>query len=197
MSLVEVDLPSPDALRNRWAACAAVMAALGHGDLCHVEGRRWHYDDAGGNWCELFVLDGGRAVLQGNDHEYSETYFRKAAEYFGEEETDLLAGAPSWWGEQLPPDVEGEWVGFIYGYEGGVWRRADYDLDDGFTGVGLPAVSDDSLVDLTTQFAKGAAPQAVLALAAAGPELTEEQLAAVVSEGDLAAGVAAARAFRG
>jgi hypothetical protein len=197
MSLVEVDLASVAELRERWAAAAAVMAVLGNGDMCHAEGRRWHWDDAGGNWCDLFVLGADRAVLQGNDHEYSDTYFRKAAEYFGEEETDLLAGAPAWWGEQLPPDVDGEWVGFVYGYENGAWRRAAYDLSDGFGSVGLPAMSDERLVDLLTQFVEGAEPGAILALAAAGTELTEQQLAAVVSEGDFAKGVAAARAFRG
>jgi hypothetical protein len=211
MTLVAVDLPAPDQLRGRWAADAAVNAAVGWADTCRADGRVWHFDDGGGNWCDLILLDGGRAVLQGNDHEYSETYFRYAATYFGEEETDLLAEAPEWWGAQLPPDVEGEWIGFIYGYENGSWQRAGYDLEDGFSSVGLPAKSDDDLLrainDVVPHFAKeklgdeSYAPphEDILALAAAGPALTEAQLAAVFGPvpANLAAGVAAARAFAG
>src|SRR5690349_11416021 len=98
MALVTIDLPSPDEMRGRWAAFAAVCAARGWSDSCRADGGTWHYDDGGGNYADLVHLDGGRAVLLGNDHEYSDTYFAKAAEYFGEEETDLLADAPSWWG---------------------------------------------------------------------------------------------------
>ncbi|MET0134073.1 MAG: proteophosphoglycan 5 [Kibdelosporangium sp.] len=208
MPLVSLDLPAPGELRARWAAYAAVLASIGHADGCHAAGQVWHFDDGGGNWCDLIVLDGGRAVLQGNDHEYSDTYFREAAAYFDEPETDLLADAPAWWGEHLPPIAEGEWVGFVYGYDG-AWQRAEYDLTDGFTAVGLPALSDDRLVrsvtDYVTQYAADQPGPAtyeptrasVLALAAAGPGLTEGHLAAVFgpAPADLGAGVTAARAF--
>ena len=208
MSLVVVDLPTPDQLRDRWAADAAVGAAVGWHEFCRADGPVWHYDDGGGNWCELFLLDGGRAVLQGNDHEYSEAYFRSAAAYFGEPETDLLAGAPDWWGSRLPPDVEGEWIGFVYGFDDGTWRRAGYDLPDGFSSVGLPARSDDDLVQAITgrvqHFATQKAgsdytPSREAVLALVDPALTEAHLAAVLGPvpADLTAGVAAARRFAG
>ncbi|MDI5975629.1 proteophosphoglycan 5 [Amycolatopsis magusensis] len=203
MPLVPLELPSPEELRPRWAAYAAVMAAIGYGDGCRADGRVWHYDDGGGNWCDLVLFDDGRAVLQGNDHEYSDTYFRDAAEYFGEDETDLLADAPAWWGEHLPP--AGEWVGFVYGFEGS-WRRASYDLQDGFDSVGLPALDNASFLDSVTEFVSGRSegaftpPQdAILALAAAGPDLTTDHLAAVFgpsTTADLTAGAEAARAFK-
>jgi hypothetical protein len=206
MALVTLDLPRPDEMRGRWAAFAAVCAARGWADNCRVVDGRWHYDDGGGNYAELVPLDGGRAVLLGNDHEYSDTYFATAAEYFGEEETDLLAGAPPWWG---PPAREamdrGEWVGFAYGFDGSTWRRAAYDEDDGFRSVGLPAVDDDRCHELIEQFTQDAPGRtgppsraAVGALLAADADVTTDLLAAVVGTGgwDIAAGVAAARAFR-
>ena len=58
-------------------------------------------------------LDNRRAVLLGNDHEYSETYFGSAAEYFDTEETDLLADTTDWWSRNLDPSLFGEWIGFI------------------------------------------------------------------------------------
>jgi hypothetical protein len=200
MPLVSLDLPPVQELRGRWAAYAAVMASIGSAGLCHAKGQVWHYDDAGGNWCDLILFADGRAVLQGNDHEYSETYFREAAAYFDEPETDLLAEAPAWWGEHLPPIAEGEWVGFIYGYDGS-WQRAEYELEDGFISVGLPALSDDSLVEAVTEFvgqdSHQPAKEAVIALAVAGPRLGADQLAAVFgpAPADLSAGVVAARAF--
>jgi hypothetical protein len=206
MPLVPVDLPAPNELRNRWAAYAAVMAALGFGDLSNATPQRWHYDDAGGNWAELVLLDDGRALLFGHDGEYSETYFREAAEYFEEEETDLLADAPDWWGSVLPRG-EDLWIGFVYGFENDVWQRADYDLEDGFESVGNPAFFDARLQDLVAEFINGRgtdagiehtpASDAITALSERGPLLTEEDLAAVFGpvSGDLVAGVAAARAF--
>jgi hypothetical protein len=207
MALVPVDLPAPDELRNRWAAFSAVMAALNYGGGSNAVGGLWHYDDGGGNWAELALLGGGRAVLFGHDHEYSETYFREAATYFQEEETDLLAEAPDWWETPLPVGDD-QWIGFVYGFDGTSWLRADYALDDGFNSVALPAASFDRFGDLVAEFVKGhnrdhdveceVDPAAVVALAAAGPELTVEQLAAVVgpSPAQWQAGVDAARAFR-
>ncbi|WP_181783428.1 proteophosphoglycan 5, partial [Pseudonocardia pini] len=154
--MITLDLPTPAEMRGRWAAFAAVCAARGWGDGCRADGPRWHYDDGGGNWADLHLFPGERAVLLGNDHEYSETYFRGAAEYFGEPETDLLAGAPDWW---APPAeaamAAGEWVGFVYGFDGG-WQRAEYAIPDGFASVGLPAVSDEACRDLALAFVEKA-----------------------------------------
>ncbi len=206
MDLLQIDLPAPDVLRSRWAAHAAVMAALGYGDLSNANAQRWHYDDAGGNWAELVLLEGGRAVLFGHDHEYSETYFREAATYFQEEETDLLLGAPNWWGSELPRDPD-RWVGFVYGFENSKWQRVAYDLNDGFESVGLPAVSFDQLYGLVAGFISGKAQDAgsnhvptedsVRVLVERGADITANDLRVVFSEleVDIAAGVAAAQAF--
>ncbi|XVV07054.1 proteophosphoglycan 5 [Actinosynnema sp. CA-248983] len=201
MALVEVELPDPLRLRGRWAAFAAVCAARGWGGSCHAEGPVWHFDDGGGNWADLHHLGGGRAVLLGHDHEYSETYYANAAEYF-EEETDLLAGAPDWWSPPVRAVVDGgAWVGFVYGFEDGRWLRAPYELDDGFDSVGLPALDDERCREVIAEFTRDApsrpAAPAIDALIAAGGDVTEAHVAAVVGTGwDVAAGVAAARRFR-
>ena len=195
MALVPVDLPSPREMRGRWAAFSAVMAALGYGDSSNADRGPWYYDDGGGNWAELHRLDGDRAVLLGHDHEYSETYYHLAAEYFGEEDTDLLAGAPDWWGEPVRATEEpGRWIGFVYGYEDGKWQRVEYDLADGFESVDPPLVSDHRCHELIAAFTSES--PAIDVLVAAGAEVTEEQVAAVVGPSkDAAAGVVAARKF--
>src|SRR5690349_14752063 len=202
MALVTLDLPRPDEMRGRWAAFAAVCAARGWSDSCFADGPRWHFDDGGGNYADLVHVDGAGAVLLGNDHEYSETYFATAAEYFGEEETDLLAGAPDWWGPPARAAMDrGEWVGFVYGFADGTWRRAPYDADDGFRSVGLPALDEQRCAERITEFTQDAPgldgpppADAVAALIAADADVTPELLARVVGTGgwDLAAGAAAA-----
>jgi hypothetical protein len=206
MALIPVDLEPPHQLRNRWAAHAAVMAALGNGDMSNATATRWHYDDAGGNWADLVLLDGGRAVLFGHDHEYSQTYFREAADYFQEEETDLLADAPEWWGSVLPTGVD-QWIGFVYGFDGTSWSRADYDLDDGFASVAVPACSDERLHEMIVEFVHGSGedagsnhevePATIDALVALGPAITSDALRNVFCDvpGDYDQGVAAAAAF--
>ena len=207
MSLAEIDLPSPAALRGRWAAFAAVCAARGWSDTCHADGPVWHFDDGGGNWADLHHVEGGRAVLVGHDHEYSETYYAEAATYFGEEETDLLAGAPEWWEPPVRAAGAGPnaWIGFVYGFDGTTWRRAAYDLDDGFRSVGLPALSQDAYRELVGQFVQDAPgrtgppdPAALDALAAADGDVTPALLRTVIgpSGWDAEAGAAAAQRFR-
>ncbi|GAA3459892.1 proteophosphoglycan 5 [Saccharothrix longispora] len=201
MALVEVELPDPAWMRARWAAFAAVCAARGWGDSCHADGAVWHYDDGGGNWADLHHLDGGRAVLIGHDHEYSETYHGPAAEYFEEEETDLLAGAPDWWAPPVAAAQEtGYWVGFAYGFEDGAWRRAEYEADDGFDSLNPPFADDARCRDLITEFAGSSAPaDAVDALIAADADITGPLLTAVIGARpgwDPAAGAAAAHRFR-
>lgn len=204
--MVTLDLPTPAVLRGRWAAVAAICAARGRTGTCYADGERWHYDDSGGNWVELHHLGDGRVVLLGHDHEYSETYYAEAAEYFQEEETDLLAGTPDWW---APPVRQArrleQWVGFVYGFDGTLWRRAAYDVDDGFTSVGLPALTEERTREILLAYSKEAPGreaeatcEAVDALIAADGAVDEELMTAVIGTGgwDPAAGVAAARAFR-
>ena len=207
MALVTVDLDPPYLLRGRWAAVSAIRTALDYGRSwdCCANGPDWHYHDGGGNWMQLTLLDGDRAVLFGNDHEYSDTYFREAAEEFGEPETDLLAGTPDWFEEAFERPIAYErWYGFIYGFDDGGWRRAEYVQSDGFTSVGLPAASaETAATTISYDVSKGdekaaPSPEAVHTLLSAGADLTEAQLAAVALSDsvDLAAGVAAARRFR-
>ncbi|WP_245847254.1 hypothetical protein [Dietzia natronolimnaea] len=153
----EIDLPRPEKLAPRWSALAAVLAAYGPrwAESAYATDSTWHYDDGGGNWADIRFAGEGRAVLLGYDHEYSTTYFRAAAEYFGEPETDLLAGCPAWWAEAIGDyleriDSEGMWIGFIYGFDGGTWTRAEYDDDDGFTSLNLPALDDRAVLPQIT-----------------------------------------------
>jgi len=191
-------------MRGRWAAFAAICAARGRAKGCYADGQHWHFDDGGGNWADLHHVGGGRAVLVGNDHEYTNTYYANAAAYFQEPETDLLAGAPDWWAPPVRAVVErGDWLGFAYGFDG-TWRRAPYDLDDGFESLAIPAVSDERCRDLVSAFAARSPaltgppdPAAIDALIAADADVSEAHVTAVIGAGawDAAAGAAAARAF--
>ncbi|MEL6616095.1 MAG: proteophosphoglycan 5 [Bacteroidota bacterium] len=200
MSLVSLDLPSPASLRPGWAALAAVYAARGWTDVCATD-REWMYHDGGGNWACLRFHGADRAVLFGHDHEYSETYWGPAAEYFGEEETDLLAGAPDWWSTDLTPPSFGTWIGFVYGWDGERWHRAPYAKHDGFRSVGLIEACLNAAEHLVP-FAKDAPgledepdTDALRALVAADADLSAEIVDAAVPGWDTAAGVSAGRAF--
>jgi hypothetical protein len=91
------------------------------------------------------------------------------------------------------------------GYEHGVWRRAEYEVSDGFASVGLPAVDDERCRELVVEFTQEAPglagaepdPRAVDALIAADADVTEAHVRAVIGPTgwDPAAGAAAARAF--
>ena len=115
MPLIALDLPSPRILRGSWAALAAIYNARGWTDSSYATEKQWCYHDGGGNWCCLRFQAHDRLVLVGHDHEYSETYYAAAAEYFGEEETNLLMDAPDWWDQDLDSQPFGEWIGFVYG----------------------------------------------------------------------------------
>jgi len=206
VSLRTLDLPTPAALRGRWAAFAAICAARGWADSCHADDGVWHFDDGGGNWADLHLVEDGRAVLIGHDHEYSETYFAEAAAYFGEPETDLLAGAPDWW---APPvraaGAQGNWVGFVYGFDGATWWRAPYEVEDGFASVGLVGLDDGRFREQVTEFVQDAPgltgppdPAAVDALAAADGDVTPALVRAVIGPHgwDAEAAAGAARRFR-
>jgi len=157
MPLVEVNIPSPRALRGGWAIAAAINAAkYKKRQNVYAQNNYWYYDDGGGNWACLRFRNNEQAVLFGHDHEYSRTYFRDAARDFGERETDLLRDAPGWWAELINPPEYGPYIGFIYGWDNNKWRRANYDGNDGFKQVGLlRAIStygrnslSDSIVDI-------------------------------------------------
>jgi len=201
MPLVTLDLPNPKSLRAGWAAFAAVCAARGWADSAYATEKQWYYHDGGGNWACLRFQDDHRAVLIGHDHEYSETYFGEAAEYFQEEETNLLLDAPDWWGLDLDPKPFGEWIGFIYGWDGEKWQRSDYEKTDGFTHVGLLKVCTE--LDQLFEFSKdapglsGQAPnrESLQALVAADTKITAEMLELATPGWDINAGVAAAKKF--
>lgn len=204
MKLIQLDLPSPTEMRGGWAALAAVYAARGWKRDVYATSSQWLFHDGGGNWACLRFIEKDKAVLIGHDHEYSETYFGEAAKYFEEEETNLLAGAPEWWGKDLDPRPFGEWIGFIYGWDGTKWQRANYEKEDGFESIGLLNACSIGDNELLKQFAsdspglKGKPPrtEALKALVAADANITNLLLEAVVPGWDIEAGVAAARMFR-
>jgi hypothetical protein len=208
-ALVVLELPPLEEMRKLWSASAAVMTVLGFSNSCSAAHSRWHYDDGGGNWCDIYLLDDGKALLCGADHEYSKTYYGEAAEFFGEPETDILAGVPEWWSAAFPrPEDFTEAPYFAYGWDGRQWSRAAYTEDDGFDSIHAPGCSrtwmEETLVDLVG----GAAEEEDLhwslktevldQILQSAPELTPEQLSQLVKpvEGDVAAGVAAAVRFR-
>ena len=116
---------------------AAIHAAEGWENSAYATEELWYYDDGGGNWACLRFTGSKQAVLFGHDHECSRTYFRNAAKEFGEKETNLLADAPDWWGNNIEPPEYGPYIGFIYGWDGHKWWRANYTENDGFKQVGL------------------------------------------------------------
>ncbi|GAA2991251.1 proteophosphoglycan 5 [Streptomyces fulvorobeus] len=206
MALTELDLPEPRSLRGRWAALAAVQAAGGRGDGCRADGSSWHYGDGDGRWCGLHHLGDGRAVLLGHDYDTSQTFYAEASDFFEEQETDLLAGAPDWWAPPVRRAREEEsFLGFVYAFDGSTWRRAEYDVEDGFSSVRLPALSDGrtrEMIVATVQHHAdpgGHEPsqESVDALIAADGAPDAALVAAVIPHAgwDATAGVAAARAF--
>jgi hypothetical protein len=202
MPLVHVDLPSPSSMRGGWAALAAVYAARGWGRDVWATSDEWFYHDGGGNWASLRLVEHDKVLLIGHDHEYSETYFGKAAEYFGEEETDLLSGAPDWWAGRLDLPPVAEWIGFIYGWDGKTWQRAQYGKPDGFAEVGLLSACSLTDMQMLEELAKNApglhgmpASDALRVLVSANAGITDELLAKAVPGWNIEAGVAAARRF--
>lgn len=201
--LVTINLPSPSALRGGWAALAAVMASRGWTKDVFATASDWVYHDGGGNWLVLRRHQQDRIVLFGHDHEYSYTYFREAAEYFDIEETDLLAGAPGWWDTNLEPNPFGDWIGFIYGWDGSRWQRAAYDEQDGFEQVGLLRACSTEDTELLGQHCEDApglngrppSPDALKVLVDADADITASLLEAVVPGWDIDTGVAAGRRF--
>ncbi|MDO5498442.1 MAG: hypothetical protein Q4F67_02030 [Propionibacteriaceae bacterium] len=200
-NLVPVEMPSPDTMAGPWSVAAALNILQGWGDDdCNAHDGDFWFHDGGGNWCKLFRFADGRAVLMGHDHEYSETYFAEAAEYFEEPATDLLAGAPAWWAQVAQDQaLRGDmpWVGFIYGWDGTGWSRAPYAADDGLTSLNPPLVRDRVLDQLDDEF-PDAGEAECRALIDAAPNLTRAHLEALGTLSELFdQAVATARAFAG
>ncbi|MBE9139928.1 proteophosphoglycan 5 [Nodosilinea sp. LEGE 07088] len=202
MPLTNLDLPSPKFLRAGWAAFAAVCSARGWTDSAYATENQWLYHDGGGNWAGIRFQNDNRAVLLGHDHEYSETYFGEAAKYFQEQETDLLLDAPEWWGRDIDPKPFGEWIGFIYGWDGEKWQRSDYDKSDGFASVGLLRVCTE--LDDLFEYSKdapglnGSEPNRELlqSLVDADADISVDLLERAIPGWDSESGVAAAKKFR-
>ncbi|MEN3158677.1 proteophosphoglycan 5 [Alkalimonas sp. NCh-2] len=203
MSLIEMNIPSPKNLRGGWAALAAVYAARGWGSDVYATENQWCYHDGGGNWICLRFKNQEQCILIGHDHEYTETYYGKAAEYFGEQETNILEGAPDWWSFDLSLPLFGEWIGFVYGWDGEKWQRVNYSVNDGYEDIDLLEVCSINATELLSEYASDApglggqppSAQALAALVAADGEITPALLEAVVPGWDIEAGVAAARKF--
>lgn len=202
MPLITIDLPAPALMRGRWAAWAAVSRAMGSGQGCYAKGPVWHYDDGGGNWIDLHFVGDGRAVLTGNDHECSPD---------PEDDFDPMNGAPKWWEPPFREAVRAqEHVAVVYGFDGTSWQRVESDAEDGFSAIGLPALTvERTRLRIANCFryhpftgqdgpaVSGPSDEAVDALIAADADITEELVAAVVgTEGcDPAGGAAHAREF--
>ena len=201
-TLIKIDFPSPMNLRGGWAALAAICAARGWSDVAYATSDQWFYHDGGGNWACLRFKEKDKVVLLGHDHEYSETYYGKAAEFFGEEETDLLKGAPDWWGYDLRT-YPFEWIGFIYGWDGENWQKVNYDKPDGFDSLGLPKALSVTNTEMLSEFASDAPglkgkrpdPEMLEAVVVADAAITHSLLEAVIPGWDIKAGVLAAQKF--
>lgn len=120
-----VEIPGPADLWRRWAALATALTVVGFDDVWMVGACGAHHDDHGGNWARLALVEGGRAVLYGYDHEYSATVD-------AEPPVDVLAGAPDWvpWDELSPYAAEDQ-LGYLYWHDGTAWGCAPYDEEDG------------------------------------------------------------------
>ncbi|MCX4470039.1 hypothetical protein OOK41_06935 [Micromonospora sp. NBC_01655] len=134
-----IDIADPDTLWARWGALASALATLGHDDVYWCDADGAHHDDHGGNWARLVRVEGGRAVLFGYDHEYSDTVSVSPP-------LDLLAGAPAWlpWPE-LIRHAEADQLGYAYWYDGG-WSRVPYPeplLPDGLRDTAGAVLDDD------------------------------------------------------
>jgi hypothetical protein len=127
--LTDVDLPAPGLLWTRWTVLAAALTGIGFADVWFVDARGAHYDDHGGSWARLALVDGARAVLFGYDRDHSATAS-------SDPPVDLLTGAPAWlpWGELAGLAAEGR-LGFVAWHEQGRWARVRYPdrVGDGLT----------------------------------------------------------------
>lgn len=138
------ELPTPWELWVRVAAMAALERAIPYDGSTSfsVHARGATHDDGGGNVWTLRLIEGGRAVLHGCDHEVSATRLLKPP-------LDLLAGAPEWLPLAMLDSLQrGLELGFVYWYDGR-WDRVAYPAevrDDGIASTVGRVVSLDALV---------------------------------------------------
>ncbi|MFI5936984.1 hypothetical protein [Actinoplanes sp. NPDC051494] len=134
---VTVELPDPAELWHRWVTIAAALTTIGFDDTWSLpDGGGAHHDDGGGNWAHLDLVEGGRAVLYGYDHEYSATAHATPP-------LDLLAGAPPWLPWTVLLDHAGDdQLGYVLWHEDGRWHRVAYPdgLDDGLQPTAGPVL---------------------------------------------------------
>lgn len=196
MGLLTVDIQSPREMRGGWAAHSAIVAA--GGDTVHsvATANQWVYDDGAGNLACLRFHTKDKLILIGNG-EASVTYFKVPCEYQVDNNVDLLFGAPEWWGFDLNPRPFGDWIGFLYGWDGKTWQRADYEEYDGYKSVGLEkAFSVEELCNLAEDDELGKPEnQAVRALIDADADITDDLLRAVVPKLNIGIGVETGRSY--
>lgn len=140
--IASIELPEPSVLWTRWVTLAAALSALGHDDVWSVDARGAHHDDGGGNWAHLALIEDGRAVLYGYDHEYSDTVD-------ADPPIDLLAGAPSWlpWDELVRCQAEDQ-LGYVLWHTAGTgWQRVSYPAAER---DGLDTTADEVMSDRAT-----------------------------------------------
>lgn len=201
MALIQLDLPHPKELRGGWAALAAVYASIGWYDDVYADQDDWVYHDGGGNWVCLRYIDKDKIIIFGYDKE-GDTYFRDAAVYFEEEETDLLKDAPKWWATDLTPPQGYEWCGFIYGWNGEIWQRAEYELNDNFEllgllkacGIGSNKIIMDIAMEVNQPLVRPVEDD-VNALIISDGDITDKLLLPVAPKGNIDEGVTAGRKF--
>lgn len=122
-TMVPVDLASPDDLRDRWAAYAAMWvgaAISGGGTGPRATEGDWIYEMEIGQWAYLVRMKDGRAVLAGQ----SDPDTRRDAAAEKRNRQTLLGQGPSWWGvvdDVLPATAN---LGFVIGWDGKRWTRS-------------------------------------------------------------------------
>ena len=167
------DLPP---LETLWARAA--LATVLRPEPQQEEEGHIHYDDGGGNEWWLLRLEGGRALLIGQDHE--------SDSIFAHEEGDQFEDGPHWlpWDWMLDLEAE-ENIGFTYWWDGHRWAHTPYPDDVSMDGVGLLLPHLFDVDDLATWLndEEEEGPERPLARllpealhAARSRELTEEQL---------------------
>ncbi|MFE2153936.1 hypothetical protein ACFXAO_28285 [Streptomyces lavendulae] len=129
------DLPEAAVLWARWTALAAASwnaeeekERFRYGYWLGDDGCHLRYDDGACSRWALSRVDGGRAVLFGQDDS------GRVGRY--EPPVDLLAGAPGWVRHELRRGLlEAERIECVYWFEDGSWHRAPY--PDGLADDGL------------------------------------------------------------
>lgn len=202
---VEVEgLPSPDDLRNRWAAYAAAWGATESSTGVPpglTDAKDWYYTTALGHYAYLLRYKDDRAVLVGSSD--TGVFDRDDAQEKAARDA-LLAGRPDWWGSALEDLPDNAHLGFLCAWDGKIWQENERSTSRG----GVQALdfvprsqreTGETLVLMGTggeESYRGRWKTAADAVMKAGPVVTEKQLEAL---GDLITsakdGVELARGF--